>query len=436
MKELRLVLLGFGSANQALAQMLLDKSVQDEECRRCLRITQCFDGAFTTKLIPWKIVCIITRRHGCVSVAEGQINVEDALGRIVNGEMLDDSLIVQNHPNENAQSIPLLTNSSTATAIDETIKLIDRLGKTQTANILVEAISSNPKSDGEPAISFLKTALHAGMHVASANKCPLAHKRNDKETYVEIQEIAKQNGRLYLHESAVMDGVPLFSLWSHALPNITCTKIRGLLNSTTTMIVSRMEGNIDQVVESGDKIEYVGETFEEALEAAKQMGIVEEDETLDIDGWDAAMKLRALCVFLSSSTQLSSSATCDTIIPPLEDVKRDSIRRIDQEQIVSEFRRSRMKMRSVAFAELTVLPPIATKGQHQHQHNTTYSWKMSVENELLSPNDPLYNLNGTSSSVQFCTDVMGPITVVSSDPTLSDTAYGLFADLVRIASQS
>ena len=62
--------------------------------------------------------------------------------------------------------------------------------------------------------------------------------------------------------------------------------------------------------------------------------------------------------------------------------------------------------------------------------------KMSVENELLSPNDPLYNLNGTSSSVQFCTDVMGPITVVSSDPTLSDTAYGLFADLVRIASQS
>ena len=434
MKELRLILLGFGSANSALAQMLLDKSVQDGECRRCLRVTSFFDGSFTSKLIPWKVVCIVTRRHGSVSIpcsATGEINVEIALERIVNGKMLDDSLIVQNS-NENEQSIPFSTTSSTAT--DETIKLINRLGDTQTANILVEAISSNPKSDGEPAISFIKTALQAGMHVASANKCPLAHKRNDKETYFEIQEIAKQNGRLYLHESAVMDGVPVFSLWSNVLPNVTCTKIRGLLNSTTTMIVSRMEGNIDQVVESDGKIEYVGETFEKAFEAAKQMGIVEEDETLDIDGWDAAMKLRALCVFLSSSTQLSSSATYDTIIPSLDEIKRESISQIDQEQIVREFHRSRKKMRSVASAKLTVLPSIPTNGQRQH--NPIHSWKMSVKNELLSPNDPLYNLNGTSSSVQFCTDVMGPITVTSSDPTLSDTAYGLFADVVRIASQS
>lgn len=54
--------------------------------------------------------------------------------------------------------------------------------------------------------------------------------------------------------------------------------------------------------------------------------------------------------------------------------------------------------------------------------------------ELVSPTDSIYNLTGTSSSVQFFTDVLGPITMVSTDPTLVDTAYGLFSDIVRVAN--
>jgi len=92
-------------------------------------------------------------------------------------------------------------------------------------------------------------------------------------------------------------------------------------------------------------------------------------------------------------------------------------------------------VRSVASAESFDLPSDPANGRH----HPVKTWKLSVKNEFLSPSDPLYNLNGTSASVQFSTDVMGPISVVSSDPTLTDTAYGLFADVVRIhsvASQS
>jgi len=429
MKEIRLVLLGFGSANCALAQMLLEKSEKDDSCRQCLRVATSSSGSFASELVPWKVVGIITRRHGsiCVSFSSPseEINVKDALDRIRTGGILDAALV-----RDTVDTSKAATAAAAATTDDETTKLLKELGKTRTANIVVEAIPSNPKTNGEPAISFIRTALQAGMHVASANKCPLAHKQSDKESYFELQEIAKRKGKLYLHESAVMDGVPIFSLWNNSLQNVTCTKIRGLLNSTTTMILSRIEGHINDVPDSDGQVEHVGETFEEALEAAKRMGIVETDDSLDTDGWDAAMKLRALCVFLSSSGKLLSSEEHVVSIPPLEAVARDSIRQIDPELIRGAFRTSRKKMRSVASAELIDLASNPAIGRHQ----TVKTWKMSVKNEFLSQSDPLYNLNGTSSSVQFCTDTMGPISIVSQDPTLMDTAYGLFADIVRIAS--
>lgn len=408
--EISLCLLGFGSANRALAQMLLDKSETTDDgssSRRFLRVPV----GSGSKLIPWKVVCIITRRHGTACVpysSSSSINLKEALDRIKAGGNLDHTLVVTNNDNDEA------LNTSPATT-EETIQMLNHLGKTQTANIVVEAIPSNPKGDGEPAISFIKTALQGGMHIASANKCPLAH----NETYFELQRIAKSNEKLYLHESAVMDGVPVFSLWN-TLPNVRCTKIRGLLNSTTSMILSRIEGNIDEVVRSNGQVKHNGETFAEALQAAKQVGIVEEDESLDIDGFDAAMKLRALCVFLASSAQSSPEESDSIIIPKLEDIPRDSITQIGSELICREFRNSRSKVRQVASAELVDLPP--------------KTWKMCVKNEFLTSEDPFYNLKGTSACVEFHTDVMGPITVVSTDPTLQDTAYGLFADVIRIAS--
>lgn len=437
MKEIRLVLLGFGSANRALAKILLEKSEQDDysspssSCRRCLRVST----SGTTTLVSWKVVCIITRRHGraCVPcAATSEINLQEALGRMNSGVELDNTLVVTNTRatfNDTNTTPTINTTAIDAESTEETIKLLKDLGETQTANILVEAIPSNPKSNGEPAISFIRTALQAGMHVASANKCPLSHKnsdRNDGETYFELQKIAKNSRKLYLHESAVMDGVPVFSLWN-TLPCVRCTKIRGLFNSTTTLILSRMEGNIDKVVEGDGQIEHHGETFDEAFQAAKQMGIVEEDESLDIDGYDAAMKLRALCVFLGSLSE-----EYDLIIPPLEAIPRDTIRRIDTDRIYDEFGMSRKKMRSVASAELFDVSSDPANGLHR----PVKTWKMCVKNEFLSPSDTLYNMKGTSSSVQFYTDTMGPITIVSTDPTLKDTAYGLFSDIVRIASQS
>ena len=45
----------------------------------------------------------------------------------------------------------------------------------------------------------------------------------------------------FLFESAVMDGVPIFSLFREAMPAVEIRGFRGVLNSTTNVILEGME---------------------------------------------------------------------------------------------------------------------------------------------------------------------------------------------------
>lgn len=49
------------------------------------------------------------------------------------------------------------------------------------------------------------------------------------------------------------------------------------------------------------------ESFQDALIATQEMGVVKEDKSLDLDGYDAAAKLRALLVVLSSTTAFNTN---------------------------------------------------------------------------------------------------------------------------------
>lgn len=280
---------------------------------------------------------------------------------------------------------------------------LGKCGK-DSANILVEAIPSNPRGDGEPVISIIRSALNNKLNVVSANKTPLAHRCGDRgEIYWELRRLAAANSVQYLHESSLMDGVPIFSLWK-TMPHARLSNVRGCLNSTTTVILSRMEGDLDDPSSKG-------ETFEQALQHAKDMGIVEADESLDIDGYDAAVKLRSLLVVMSG---------VNASVPSLDDIEMESIRDVTVEKIRRAYSDGKRKYRVVASARL----------------DESDEWDAAVRLELLSPSDPLYNLKGSDASCQLSTDCLGPVSVVSTDPTIVDTAYGLFSDIIRVASSS
>ncbi len=53
--------------------------------------------------------------------------------------------------------------------------------------------------------------------------------------------------------------------------------------------------------------------------------------------------------------------------------------------------------------------------------------------EVLDETDLLASVKGTSNLLLIETDLMGTIGVVSLNPQVEQTAYGVFADLVDIA---
>ena len=88
---------------------------------------------------------------------------------------------------------------------------------------------------------------------------------------------------MFLFESTVMDGAPVFSLVRESMPAAQILGFEGILNSCTNLIIGLMEE---------------GYTFDEAVEYAQSIGITETDPSGDIDGWDAAIKVALLATVL------------------------------------------------------------------------------------------------------------------------------------------
>src|ERR1700733_11208523 len=139
----------------------------------------------------------------------------------------------------------------------------------------------------EPARSFIERSLACGKHVVTANKARLAV---DVFTLMKTAEAKKV--RLGF-EASVCGGIPIIRALRNGLVGNNIQKLTGILNGTCNYILTRMtEGRID---------------FEDALREAQAKGFAEADPTLDIDGYDAAQKLKILTE-LAFSAQVNANA--------------------------------------------------------------------------------------------------------------------------------
>ena len=66
------------------------------------------------------------------------------------------------------------------------------------ADVLVEMTPLEPNT-GEPALTYIREALSAGMHVVTANKGPIAR------AYRELAALAKERGRMLRFEATLAD---------------------------------------------------------------------------------------------------------------------------------------------------------------------------------------------------------------------------------------
>jgi homoserine dehydrogenase len=247
------------------------------------------------------------------------------------------------------------------------------------ADVLFEATSLSV-SDGQPASDHIRAALEYGAHAITANKGPVVHACR------ELSSLAAARGKRFFFEATVMDGVPIFSLFRDNLPAVEVRGFRGILNSTTNVILGGMEEGL---------------SFEESLKKAQQMGVAETDPSHDIEGWDAAVKVAALVTVLMG-------------VPiRLEEIEREGIGRLTGE---------------VVRAARAAGKPYKLMCRAQREGTRV---RASVRPEQVPVGNAMAAVAGTSSIICFETDIFPELAFTETNPGIEATAYGMLADFVR-----
>ncbi|NOY98011.1 MAG: homoserine dehydrogenase [Chloroflexi bacterium] len=340
MSHHKLAFLGFGNVGRALAELLLRKR----------------DELGSRHGITFSVTGIATGSHGAAVDPDG-LDLTAAVRAVESGGSLE--------------------QFSKAPTTD-TMSFLRATG----ADVMFENTPVNYQT-GQPAIDYIRAALNLGMHVCTANKGPVVH------AYDELSNLAASQRLHFFHESTVMDGAPIFSLFRHAIPVAQLKAFRGVLNSTTNLMLTRMEG---------------GESFDEAVRYCQQVGIAETDPSGDVDGWDAAIKVAALVTVLM-----------DVPLKP-QDVQREGIRGITPEKIAA------------ALADGKRWKLVCSARREEDRIVAR------VQPELVGPDSPMFSVDGTTSIVEFETDVLGDLSIVEANPGPHTTAYGLLADFINAVS--
>jgi homoserine dehydrogenase len=246
------------------------------------------------------------------------------------------------------------------------------------ADAMMEITSVNAQT-GQPARDHIRAALESGAHAITANKGALVH------GYGTLRDLAAQKGKRFLFEACVLGGTPVFSLFRETLPATDLLRFRGILNSTTSLILAEMES---------------GKSFQDALKKAQALGIAETDPSADVDGWDAALKAYALAIVLMDA--------------PLrfEDVVREGIGGISPDQVRAA-RAAGKRIRLVAHAERSGGRVV-----------------VAVRPTEISSGDPLAAVSPTGLILHFELDTLRDLVIASDRQGPDTTAYGLLADLL------
>ncbi len=256
------------------------------------------------------------------------------------------------------------------------------LVKTVQADTLVELTLTNLK-DGEPGLSTIRDALSLKMHVVTANKGPLVL------AYPELVRLAQTNGVRLLHSATVTGGLPTLNIGTRDLGAATIEKFEGIVNGTTNYILTRMSE---------------GQTYEEALKHAQDIGMAEADPSLDVDGWDAANKL-----VIIANAVLKQPTT-------LNDLQVEGIRRITREELMTA-RERQQTIKLIALAE---------------KHGSQYH--LSVRPTRLDNAHPLASVGAGMMAVIYHTDINGSIFASIEEHDPYPTSAAVLRDIVQVSS--
>lgn len=246
------------------------------------------------------------------------------------------------------------------------------------ADVLIETTASNYK-DAEPGMTHIISAMKKRMHVISVNKGPLAL------AFPSLLELATYNQVILKFSGTVGGGTPILDYAKDSLRGERITSFAGILNGTTNYILTNMANGL---------------SFESALKDAKGKGYVEADESLDLDGLDAAAKLVILANWI-----MGMKVT-------MPDIKCTGIRNVNTEDIKRAAKKKcAIKLIASCNKDLEVGP------------------------KEISIDDPLC-VNGTLNAIAFTSEHSGTQTIIGKGAGGMETASSILRDLIDIRQET
>jgi homoserine dehydrogenase len=293
---MRLMLLGFGTVGQGLAELLLQKQSMLKDKYG----------------LEFQVVGISDMLKGSITRPAG-IDLSAALEKVKKGKPLTE-----------------LGGAFDGSAL--------AMVESVSADMVVEMTYTDIKS-GEPATSHIRAALKKGMHVTTTNKGPVALHYHD------LAKLAKANRARFLYEGTVMSGTPLLNLVRETLAGCQVLEMKGILNGTTNYILTRMEE---------------GMSYEAALKQAQELGYAEAVPDADVLGWDALAKVTILANAVFGADRKPGDFPCKGITEITSSAIRDAKSRGKRFKLIGRVWREGEQVKgSVSPQEVDLSHPLA-----------------------------------------------------------------------------
>ncbi|MEJ8777647.1 homoserine dehydrogenase [Pseudogracilibacillus sp. ICA-222130] len=232
----------------------------------------------------------------------------------------------------------------------------------------------------DTAREYILTALKAKKHVVTANKDLIALHGP------ELEETARENGCDLFYEASVGGGIPLLRPLSDGLVSDRINQVMGIINGTTNYILTKMDKE--------------GQSYEDALQKAQELGFAESDPTADVEGLDAARKM-VILARLSFFTNVE-----------LDDVEVSGISTLALEDI--EYgNKLNLTMKLIGFA-------------NRHDNKI----EVSVQPTFLSKDHPLASVNDEFNAVYVSGEQVGETMFYGPGAGSLPTATAVMSDVV------
>ncbi len=240
----------------------------------------------------------------------------------------------------------------------------------------------------EPARTLVLAAINAGADIVTANKALLAHHGP------EIFAAAAQVGAQVYYEAAVGGAIPIIRPLRESLAGDRVTRILGIVNGTTNFIL--------------DRIDTMGESMEDSLATAQQLGYAESDPTADVEGFDAAQKVSIL-----------ASLAFHTHVP-VDSVYREGITSVTREQIQAA-RKAGYVVKLLAICERVV------------GANGVEGVSARVYPAMVPLDHPLAAVHGANNAVFVQAEAAGSLMFYGAGAGGLETSSAVLGDLVSAA---